>query len=158
MDTPDAVSDSPLATAALGQRTGYLLIKLGELVLQVAEDTLAPLGLRARHYNVMAMIAADPGLSQQDISALLGLDPNIIVALIDDLERDKLVTRSRSPTDRRRYALTLTQRGRKTLADGTAAISHAEDDLLTPLTEPEASLLRDLTSRVLAPRWPIRHH
>lgn len=157
MEIRDTRNDSPLPADALGQRTGYLLIKLGELVLQVAEDTLAPLGLRARHFNVMAMIAADAGLSQQDISARLGLDPNIIVALTDDLERQQLVTRSRSATDRRRYALQLTPDGRDRLAEADRLIQAAEHDLLTPVTDDEAASLRDLAARILASHWPLRH-
>ncbi len=156
MEARDTLSES-LAMGALGQRTGYLLIKLGELVLQVAEDTLAPLGLRARHFNVMAMIAADAGLSQQDISGVLGLDPNIIVALIDDLERQQLVTRSRSPTDRRRYALQLTPNGRDRLAEADRLIQDAEHELLTPVNDDEAATLRDLAAHILAPHWPLRH-
>jgi len=35
----------------------------------------------------MAMVASDPTLSQRDISDLLGLDPNVILALIDALEQ-----------------------------------------------------------------------
>jgi len=35
----------------------------------------------------MAMVASDPTLSQRDISDLLGLDPNVIPALIDALEQ-----------------------------------------------------------------------
>ncbi len=50
--------------AAAAQRTSYLLIKLGEVALELAEPTLEPLGLRARHFNVMAMVAADPTLPQ----------------------------------------------------------------------------------------------
>lgn len=157
MEIRDTRNDSPLPADALGQRTGYLLIKLGELVLQVAEDTLAPLGLHARHFNVMAMIAADAGLSQQDISGRLGLDPNIIVALIDDLERQQLVTRSRSATDRRRYALQLTPDGRDRLAEADRLIQAAEHDLLTPVTDDEAASLRDLAARILASHWPLRH-
>ncbi len=157
VDAPNAGSDSPLAAAALGQRTGYLLIKLGELVLQVAEDTLVPLGLRARHFNVMAMIAVDASLSQQDLSSLLGLDPNIIVALVDDLEGQQLLTRQRSPKDRRRYALTLTQKGHDRLDEAHRLMHDAEHDLLAPLSQHEATALRDLATRVLGPRWPLRH-
>ncbi|MDQ2761449.1 MAG: hypothetical protein M3Y17_13770, partial [Actinomycetota bacterium] len=51
-----------------GERLGYLLIKLGEVVLAVAEQALAPLGVRARQFNVMRIVASNPTLSQQDLS------------------------------------------------------------------------------------------
>ena len=84
---PPADSAERFVSLSLAQRTGYLLIKLGEVTLELAEQTLEPLGLRARHFNVMAMVASDPTLSQRDISDLLGLDPNVILALLDALEQ-----------------------------------------------------------------------
>ncbi len=151
MATPPA---ERLASLALAQRTGYLLIKLGEVTLELAEQALKPLGLRARHFNVMAMIAAEPTLSQRDISDLLGLDPNIILALVDDLERQRLVTRQRSTEDRRRYILTLTASGQRVLTHANQRIDTAEHELLTPLNAKEAKTLRELAHRTLTPHWP----
>ncbi len=142
------------ASLALAQRTGYLLIKLGEAILELAEETLEPLALRARHFNVMTMVAADPSLSQRGISDRLGLDPNIIVSVVDDLERRGLVTRRRSPHDRRRHVLTTTPDGQRILTDANHRIEAAERGLLDPLSAGEAEHLRDLAQRILTPRWP----
>ncbi len=142
----------------LAQHTGYLLIKLGELTLEIAERALAPLDLRARHFNVMAMAAADVSLSQQDLSGLLGLDPTIMVALVDDLERRGLIRRERSQKDRRRYVLQLTPSGQRTLKRGFNAIEEAENKLLAPLSHQEANTLQELARRLLAPLWPPNHH
>ena len=156
MSSQSAETTDPFASLALAQRTGYLLIKLGELTLELAEQTLEPLGLRARHLNVMAMVAADAALSQRDISDLLGLDPNVIVALVDDLERHGVLTRQRSSHDRRRHILTLTRDGQRVLSDAHRRIDDAERDLLTPLTADEARNLRVLAQRILSLRWPPR--
>ena len=51
------------------------LIKLGELAMTKAERALEPLGVRPRHLNVLAALAADDSLSQQDVSRRLsGVD------------------------------------------------------------------------------------
>ncbi len=141
----------------LAQRTGYLLIKLGEVTLDLAEQALAPLHLRARHFNVMAMAANDVTLSQQDLSGLLGLDPTIMVALVDDLEARGLLQRQRSPKDRRRYLLQLTPAGQRTLKRAFHAIEDAENKLLASLNRQEARTFQELAGRLLAPYWPIRH-
>jgi DNA-binding MarR family transcriptional regulator len=146
--TPEAPDAPPL-----GQYAGYLLIKLGELTLEAAERALLPLGLRARQFNVMTMAAANPALSQQDLSRLLGVDPTIMVALVDDLERQDLVRRERSQADRRRYVLRLTSDGRNALRQGFNAVQGAEAELLAPLTAIEAATFKTLAARLLAPLW-----
>lgn len=157
VSTPASASPPPSAGQALAQHTGYLLIKLGEVTLDIAEQALAPLQLRARHFNVMAMAANDVTLSQQDLSGLLGLDPTIMVALVDDLEGKGLLRRQRSQKDRRRYVLQLTPAGQRTLKRAFRAIEDAENKLLAPLNRQEATTLQELAGRLLAPYWPIGH-
>lgn len=154
---PAAGAPTPPAGQPLAQHTGYLLIKLGELTLATAERALAPLSLRARHFNVMTMITADGTLSQQDLSGLLGIDPTIMVALIDDLENQGFLRRQRSERDRRRYALQLTPAGQRTLEQALQAIHDAENELLAPLTHQDARILHELAGRLLAPHWPPHH-
>lgn len=152
-----ATNPAPPQGQPLAQHPGYLLIKLGELTLEIAEAALAPLDLRARHFNVMAMAAADATLSQQDLSGLLGLDPTMMVALVDGLERRGFIQRERSKKDRRRYVLRLTPSGQRTLERGLSAIAEAENKLLAPLSRAEADTLKGLASRLLAPLWPPHH-
>jgi DNA-binding MarR family transcriptional regulator len=153
--TPAGTPAGP-AAPPLARHTGYLLIKLGEIALAAAERALAPLSLRARHFNVMTMIAADVTLSQQDLSGALGIDPTIMVALIDDLERQGFLRRQRNDKDRRRYALQLTPAGQHALERALDAIQDAENELLAPLTRQEAGTLHELADRLLAPHWPHR--
>jgi DNA-binding MarR family transcriptional regulator len=145
-----------LSAVALSQRTGYLVIKLGELALKSAEDALAPLGLRARHFNVMTMIGAGTPMSQQEVGTLLGIDKTLIVAVIDDLEKRDLVRRERNQEDRRRYTLELTAKGKRLLKDAYGQIDRAERELLSSLSASEIGVLRELTTRVLSPRWPVK--
>lgn len=139
---------------ALAGRAGYLLIKLGEVILERAEHALAPHHLRARQFNVLSMIAADPALSQRAVSGALGLDATTMVTLIDDLERQALVHRERDPSDRRRYCLQVTTTGQRTLRRALDAIEDAQRELFEPLTVDETATLQELAGRVLAPLWP----
>lgn len=140
---------------ALADQAGYLLIKLGEVILERAERALAPLHLRARQFNVLSMIAADPALSQRAVSGALGLDATTMVVLIDDLERQDLVRRERDPADRRRYRLQVTSAGQRTLRRALAVIEDAQRELFEPLTVQESATLQELAGRVLAPLWPV---
>lgn len=138
-----------------GEHLGYLLIKLGEVVLAMAEQALAPLGVRARQFNVMRIVASNPTLSQQDLSKRLGLDPTIMVALIDGLERKGLLRRQRSQQDRRRHELRLTKDGEAVLKRASRAIDAAEKTLLAPVDLSEKRTLSKLAVRLLASHGPI---
>lgn len=57
------------------------------------------------------MNGANRGLSQSELVAALGIDRSTLVAVIHGLEKRALVKRHPSPTDRRSYALALTDAG-----------------------------------------------
>lgn len=131
------------------ERTGYRLIKLGELAMATAERALEPLGVRPRHFNVLATLAADPTLSQQDVSQLLGIDPNVLVGVIDDLEEQGLAERRRNPRDRRRHMVTVTQAGQQLLADGAARLDAAEAEFFAGVAEADLAVVRRVAAQVI---------
>ena len=149
-------SEDPFAQAALGARTGYLLIKLGDLVWEGVEETLKPVGLGPRHFNVLTSIGLYKSFSQRDLADLHDLDKNTMVALLDDLEAGGLVTRTRSESDRRRHEMALTKKGERVLAKAYELIDGAEREFFAPLTKSEQRTFHDMVHRLVAPRWPRR--
>ena len=149
-------SEDPFAQAAHGARTGYLLIKLGDLVWDGVEETLAPVGLKPRHFNVLSSIGLHRSFSQRELADLHEVDKNTMVALLDDLEAEGLVTRARSESDRRRHEMTLTKEGERALAKAYELIESAERDFFAPLTKAEQRAFHDMVHRLVAPRWPRR--
>jgi DNA-binding MarR family transcriptional regulator len=132
----------------LAARTGYVLIKLGEAAMEVAEQALVPLGLRAKHVNILTLIEAHR-LSQQELSTITGLDRTTMVGLVDDLERHGFATRERDDTDRRRYVVSLTGAGTTALRSAEAVLDEAEHTLFGSLTATERRTLHRLAARVL---------
>ncbi|NYI05365.1 MarR family winged helix-turn-helix transcriptional regulator [Allostreptomyces psammosilenae] len=133
----------------LRARTAYRLIKVGELMMRIAETALAPLGIRPRHFNVLATLAADATLSQQEVSRTLGIDPNVMVGLIDDLEKLGLARRERNPEDRRRHVIVLTDAGQDLLREGYRRVAKAEAQIFAPLSEAERATLDSATETLL---------
>ncbi|MGY4783720.1 MarR family transcriptional regulator [Rhodococcus opacus] len=76
------------------------------------ECVLDPLGLRPRRLVALTVLRDRSGITQQALSATLTLDRANIVGLLNDLEGAGLVERIRSPLDRRRHLVQLTERGR----------------------------------------------
>jgi DNA-binding MarR family transcriptional regulator len=81
-------------------------------------------------------------------------DRTTIVALIDDLESAGLVERRRNPSDRRAYALQLTDEGHDWLAAAGPALAGAEDRLLRDLDADERANLVETLQRVLFSAGP----
>ncbi|MGZ4675302.1 MAG: MarR family winged helix-turn-helix transcriptional regulator [Acidimicrobiia bacterium] len=139
----------PMLTSA-----GYLLLKAGTQFHTVVDDTLAELDLNGRQLLVLTFTGAEEHLSQQMLSVRLGLDPTIIVALVDELEDRGLVVRERDLEDRRRHRLRLTPAGRTVRAAAVRAVTQAEKEFLAPLDRTERDTLRRLLVATMTPRLP----
>jgi DNA-binding MarR family transcriptional regulator len=131
-------------------QAAYLLARLGRRQSLSFADRMARLGLRPRHFAVLNAIALADGASQQQLGARLGLDPSGLVSGIDELEAIGLVERGRDPSDRRRYALRLTDEGTATLGRARRLVSEGARELLAPLSDEEVETLAGLLRRVLS--------
>ena len=97
-------------------------------------------------------------LSQSELSARLGLDPTIVLGVIDALEERAAIRRTRDPADRQRSLLEITASGRKLHAKASAAVAIAERDFLGPLGATDRKELRRLLLEVMQHRiaWLAR--
>ena len=105
--------------ADLGRLTGHLGYLVRRAQIWIFQDfirTLAEVNIRPAQYSVLAVIEANPGLSQAVLSQTLGIERARLVHLLDGLEARKFVQRRRSISDRRAHALSLTAQGRSALA------------------------------------------
>lgn len=134
----------------LRSRTGYLLIELGTYAKTAAEQALAPLGLRPRHISVLVTLASETKpLSQQEVSRSLGIDPNVMVGLMDDLEDLGLAERQRNPSDRRRHVVRVTDEGLAMLVKAAASLDEAEAAVFSAITPEEKAYVHGVLNRLL---------
>jgi DNA-binding MarR family transcriptional regulator len=133
---------------------GYLLLKAGTHFHGLIDATLAALDLNGRQLLVLTFTGSEEHLSQQMLSVRLGLDPTIIVALVDELEDRGLIVRERDADDRRRHRLLITAQGRKVHAAAVRAVAAAEKEFLAPLDRAEREVLRTLLVTMMTPRLP----
>lgn len=115
-----------------------------------AEVELAAFGLRARHVIALTLLRDLGEQSQSDLPATLGMDPTNVVALLNELEAEDLVQRRRSPQDRRRHTVALTDTGRARLKEIEHLLAGVEQQVLDPLTREEQQTLYALLSRATA--------
>src|ERR1700730_393101 len=95
----------------LGVFPGYLLARLGESSRRRFREALEPEGLHPRHFGVMTLVAAQPGMSQQELHEKTAIDPSSMVAVIDELEAGGLAERRSHAADRRVRTIFLTDVG-----------------------------------------------
>ncbi|MFG1914379.1 MarR family winged helix-turn-helix transcriptional regulator [Micromonospora sp. NPDC048898] len=142
------MSAQPLDSAE--HRSGALLDHLARRMRLRSESVLAPLGLRPRHLVALTVLRAGGGTGQQALAAILEMDSTNIVGLLNDLEAGQLVERRRSPEDRRRHVVELTENGAKRLSEAECALASAEDEVLGALDPSERETLYKLLSRASA--------
>lgn len=119
-----AVADDPATLpAGLSRRVGFLLTAAHHRVRERVNQRLKELGITTALYGTLATIDARGPTSQQQIADQLGLTGPAIVQTVDRLQTAGLVERHRDPTDRRSYALRLTNLGHATLDQVRTAIT-----------------------------------
>jgi DNA-binding MarR family transcriptional regulator len=103
---------------------GYMLRRAQLAVFQDFWRSYAAFDIRPAQYAVLLIIERNPGLRQSQISSALNIKRANLVALLDSLENRGLAKRVPVASDRRSYALHLTDAGVATmgkLAEASAA-------------------------------------
>ena len=72
------------------------------------------------------------------------MDGTNVVGLLNELEADKLIVRRRSPEDRRRHVVELTDVGVNQLVKAGLALAAAEDEVLGALDRSQRETLHHL--------------
>lgn len=108
-------------------------------------------GKPSGYLTALIVIGANPDLSQKRLADELFLDAGAIGDIVDDLERDGLVERTRDPADRRRLKVRLTARGKQRWTEARAAAAERDRGLRSKLSDDEVAVLLDLLKRLRAP-------
>jgi len=132
-----------LLAGAIGPR----LRLLNNLLSARVDEAIQPIGLRSGAFWVMALIDANPGCSQTDIAREVAMDKANLVALIGQLEKRGLATRTRSSGDRRRNTLALTDEGKVVMRQLSGIIAAAGKPMRDALSAEEFAILRSLVLR-----------
>lgn len=80
-------------------------------------------------FATLMLIGRNPGISQTSLSRANARDKSSLTPVLDDLERRKLIRRTRTRRDRRSYELTLTPAGERLLQQLTACAERHDENL-----------------------------
>jgi DNA-binding MarR family transcriptional regulator len=129
---------------------GALLDHLARRMRLRTEAVLAPMGLRPRHLVALTVLRESGGSTQQALAATLEMDGTNIVGLLNELEAKQLIERRRSPEDRRRHLVEVTDAGAEQLAKAEFALSAVEDEVLGALDDSQRETLYNLLQQAAA--------
>jgi DNA-binding MarR family transcriptional regulator len=153
MDSTSLSASAPPAVAdALAEQLsspGLLLALLGHVAMRKLRETHAAQGLSPRQFHLLGLLRDHGAIGQRELGASTGIDPSILVTLLNPLETDGLISRRRDHDDRRRQLVTLTAAGERRLASVTRAHHEAEDELFGAL---DAEQRAQLTTLLMALR------
>ena len=101
---------------------GYVVRRAQMWMIQDFRRVLKDLAITPAQFSVLRVVAANPGLSQVRVAQAVGIERARLVQMIDSLEAEGHVARSRSATDRRSHELHLTAGGAALLERAQGAV------------------------------------
>ena len=143
----------PQGRLQLGRLGNYVGFRMRRVQNQLSANfaaATAHYGIRAGLFSSLALIEANPGISQQELSSTVGLDKSITVQIVDELEKRGWAKRGRSTVDRRRHSLTVQPEGKKTLDELFSIMVDVESEVLAQLSVEERPLFDAALDRMYA--------
>jgi DNA-binding MarR family transcriptional regulator len=124
-----------------------LLPRLAKQILRRGNEEL--LGMPPKLMLALSYLEDRGGTPQQELADALGMDANMVVLLLNELEDQGYVERRRDPDDRRRHRVQITRSGQGALARTEPARRAIEEEILGALSADERATLASLLSRAV---------
>src|SRR5215207_785155 len=115
-----------------------LLALLGQTAMRRLRDAHTAHHLSPRQFQLLGLLHDQGTTGQQELGQVMGVDPSVLVTLLNPLEADGYVSRQRDPADRRRHVVALSP------AAAAHAQHAAEDELFSGLDQAQREQLRQL--------------
>jgi len=129
---------------------GYLIKRCGVLMTQLAERRFESQPITFTQWMTLMWLTMRPHGSPTELSQHLGYDMGSLTRVVDELEREGLVHRERSPHDRRAVQIAITAEGRKLAQSEKRFVVEQINTLVKPYSHSEIEVLISLLQRLLA--------
>lgn len=143
-----------LRLGALRDNLGYLSRVLRNVNVQSSGRHVKELGFLTGQITLLGLIAANEGVTQNELARAILMSKSQVTGLIQDLVARGLVAREEHGDDRRFNTLALTAEGTKAWKKALARITRHSDEIQTPLDAAERAELARLMRKLLAANLP----
>jgi DNA-binding MarR family transcriptional regulator len=147
--TPAAAAPTGTVLDDLYLRPGFLVRRMAQLLMSIAEQETAKIGLTPPQHVCLIALARTGGLDQISLGKALGMDRATVGQVVRRLESRGLVERTSVPGDARRKVVLLTLAGRELAVTADDAALNVSRRLMEPLAGPERLQLTQLMTRVV---------
>jgi DNA-binding MarR family transcriptional regulator len=103
----------------------------------------------ANQFVLLALLAEDDGITQQQLTRRAFSDPNTIRAMLVLMEKQGLVVREQHPEDGRARHITITSRGRETFERLLEESEPLRRRMLAVFSGDELKVLADFFNRII---------
>ncbi|BDP43845.1 hypothetical protein DAETH_38140 (plasmid) [Deinococcus aetherius] len=140
--------------ASLARWTGYALFWVTDLAGQLYAAGMARIGLQPPHVAILQILSDEGPMNQNRLAKRTRIDKAPLVGLLNALETQGLVERRPHPSDRRAFAVHLTQAGTAKLAAAEEVNAEVTARFFAPLVPAERQTLHDLLTRLATSHGP----
>jgi DNA-binding MarR family transcriptional regulator len=127
---------------------GALSARITRRLIDAERPLLAAHGLSMWAYIALSHLARRPVGTQLALAQAINYDKTRLIGLLDELERDGLITRKPDPADRRARTVEVTAAGRRRHAAAQADVRAMEDEFLGDLSATERDGLLHVLARL----------
>ena len=132
-------------------RTLYLIKRAEIEATSRMARALEQYGLTPIQFTVLYFVNDDPAdLSSAQLSRRFSMTPQSMNELVAVLEKKKLLKKTTDKSHKRILRISLTAKGKKTLADCNGVLDSLEETLLKSMSAAETNTLRNLVGKILA--------
>src|SRR3954453_1697974 len=127
---------------------GYLVRRTQQISTALFAEECANYDLTSVQYAALVAIGLHPQIDATRISRLISLDRSTLGDVLERIEAKGWVVRTASPADRRVKLLSLSNKGKKLIADVESAVLRVQERLLEPLNPSERKTFVSLLSKL----------
>lgn len=147
---PATPTGGSLDLGALNDLLGFHFRRIQNHISRAFQNDPRHGDLKSGLFSIMALISANPGVSQTRLALEAGIDKTALVALLDYLEDQSWAVRARAKDDRRKHSLYITPQGLAVLQTLTVAAHEIEASAREALTPDELTQLLAILDKLYA--------
>ena len=129
----------------------WLLATVNHALATEMTAAFEAVGISPRGHCVLSR-AQSGGRTQSELAEEVGLDKTTMVVTVDELEQAGLAERHPSETDRRARVITVTDAGRRKIAEGEEIVDRIQQDVLESLPVKKRAALMDALAQLVSDR------
>lgn len=146
---PFGEGDSSIDFDILPSLAGHHIGRAYRALFEHFCKTTAAYDITPRQFVALVLISANPNSSQTVVAKAAGIERSTMVSLVDTLQERSLILRNRSTTDRRSYALSLTEAGKKLIAEIKPLVLDHDRYVIRHLTADDISAMMAGLDKIL---------